>query len=135
MSFDINKVILIGRVTNDIQLKQINTGTSVANFGLAVGGKPAKDGKDSVSFFDIIVWGKIAENCKQYLAKGSKLALEGHLEQNRYIAQDGTNRSLIKIVAERVQFLDTKKAENKIENTVDESDFFAEPYGDTQPNF
>jgi single-strand DNA-binding protein len=105
MSWDINRVIIVGRLTNDVELKYIPSGSAVARFGIAVGGRPRQDGADSVSFFTVVVWGKAAETCSNYLAKGKQVALDGRLEQRSWTAQDGSRRSVVEVVAERVEFL------------------------------
>jgi len=104
MAWDINRVTLVGRLAGDVELKYISSGTAVAKFGLAVGGKP-RDGQDTVSFFNVVVWGKMGENCSQYLSKGKQVCVDGRLEQRRWQTQDGSNRSTVEVVAERVQFL------------------------------
>jgi single-strand DNA-binding protein len=105
MSWDINRVILLGRLTNDVELKYTPSGTAVAKFGLAVGGKPKNDGANSVSFFNIVAWGKTAENCGNFLSKGKQVAIDGRLEQRSWTAQDGSRRSTIEVIADRVEFL------------------------------
>lgn len=105
MSWDINRVLVIGRLTRDVELKYTPSGAPVANFGIAVGGKPSQNGEENVSFFNIVVWGKSAENCSNYLSKGKQCAIDGRLDQRRWKAQDGSNRSVVEIVAERVEFL------------------------------
>ncbi len=104
MSWDINRCTLVGRLAGDVDLRYTPSGTAIAKFGLAVGGRP-RDGQDTVSFFNIIVWGKMGENCSQFLSKGKQVCVDGRLEQRRWQAQDGSNRSTIEVVAERVQFL------------------------------
>ncbi|OHD54479.1 MAG: hypothetical protein A2Y33_04745 [Spirochaetes bacterium GWF1_51_8] len=105
MSWDINRVIVVGRVASEIELKHTQSGKSVANFRVAVGGMPKPDGSDSVSFFNVVVWGKSAENCQQYLAKGKQIGIDGRLDQRSWQAQDGSKRSTVEIVADRVEFL------------------------------
>jgi single-strand DNA-binding protein len=105
MSWDINKVVLVGRLSADVELKYTPSGTAVAKFGLAVGGKPKQDGSDSVSFFNIVVWGKAGETCSNYLSKGKQIAIDGRLEQRSWTAQDGSRRSTVEVIAERVEFL------------------------------
>lgn len=105
MSWDINRVTLVGRLSNDVDLKYTPSGTAVAKFGLAVGGKPKPDGGDTVSFFNIVVWGKTAENCGNYLSKGKQVAIDGRLEQRSWTAQDGSKRSTVEVIADRIEFL------------------------------
>ena len=105
MSWDINRVILVGRLAGDVELKYTPGGAAVARFGLAVGGKPKQDGSDSVSFLNIVVWNKAAETCNNYLSKGKQVAIDGRLEQRSWTAQDGSKRSTVEVIAERVEFL------------------------------
>lgn len=105
MAWDINRVVLVGRLSNDVELRYTPSGAAVARFGIAVGGRPSKDGQDSVSFFTIVVWNKAAETANQYLSKGKQVAIDGRLEQRTWTAQDGTRRSIIEIIADRVEFL------------------------------
>ena len=105
MSWDINRVNVIGRLTRDPELKYTPSGAPVVNFGIAVGGKPSQSGEENVSFFNIVGWGKLAENISNYLSKGKQVAIDGRLDQRRWKAQDGSNRSVVEIIAERVEFL------------------------------
>ena len=105
-----NHVVLIGRLTKDVELKYIQgTGTPVANFAIAVDREfTGKDGKKEVDFIDIQVWGKSAENCANYIAKGSLVAIQGSLRIESY-EKDGERRRIARVNANRVQFLESKK--------------------------
>lgn len=105
MAWNINRVILVGRLSNDVELKYIPSGKAVAKFGIAVGGRPKQDGTESVSFFNVVVWDKPAETCAKFLAKGKQVAIDGHLEQRSWTSQDGSKRSAVEVIAERVEFL------------------------------
>jgi len=107
MPWDINKVIMVGRLAQDVDLKYTQKGTAIAKFGIAVGERPSPDGTNNVSFFNVVLWGKQAENASRYLSKGRRIALEGRLHQRSWKAQDGSNRSVVEIIAERVEFLDS----------------------------
>lgn len=100
MGWDINHVVLVGRVCNELELKNAGD-TSVVNINLAVGGKT----KDKSDFFHVSVWGKSAENCAKFLSKGKQIIVTGHLEQKTYALKDGQNREKTVINAERVQFI------------------------------
>lgn len=104
-----NRIILMGHLTRDPELTYIQGGTAIAKFGLAVNRKFAgKDGekKEEVDFFDIEAWEKQAENCNEYLKKGSGVLIEGRLKQERWEDKEsGKQRSRIKVVASVVQFL------------------------------
>ncbi len=103
-----NRVILMGNLTRDPELRYTPSGSPVAQFGLAVNRKyTAKEGgkKEEVDFFEIETWDKRAELCSEYLNKGSGLFLEGRLKQDRWEDDAGNKRSKIKIVATAIQFL------------------------------
>ena len=110
-----NHVVLIGRLTKDVELKYIQgTGTPVANFTIAVDREFAgKDGKKEVDFIDIQVWGKSAENCSNYIGKGSLVGVQGSIRIDSYQNQAGENRKITRVNANRVQFLDTKRTEQE----------------------
>ena len=93
-----NKVILVGNLTKDPELKYTQSGTAVANICLAMSRK-YKD-KEEVCFVDVAAWGKMAETISQYLQKGSPLLVEGRLQLDRWETQDGQKRSKIKVVCE-----------------------------------
>lgn len=108
-----NQAVLIGRLTRDPELRYIaGTGTPVAQFAIAVEREfTGKDGKKEVDFIDIQVWNKIAENCSNYLGKGSQVAIQGSIRIDTYQNQSGENRKNFRVNANRVQFLDKKKEE------------------------
>ena len=110
-----NNVVLIGRLTKDVELKYIQgTGTPVANFAIAVDREfTGKDGKKEVDFIDIQVWGKSAENCSNYIGKGSLVGVQGSIRIDSYQNQAGENRKITRVNASRVQFLDTKRTEQE----------------------
>ncbi len=107
-----NRVILLGNLTRDPELRYVPSGTAVASFGLATNRTYiAQNGekKEEVCFVTVIVWGKQAESCSQYLSKGSPALVEGRLTSRSW-EQDGVKRSTIEVRAERVQFLGRKGA-------------------------
>ena len=110
-----NRVLLMGNLTRDPELRYIPSGTAVAKFGLAVNrdyvDKQSGDKKESVCFVDITVWGKQAETCNQYLTKGRPVFIEGRLEYSSWETKEGDKRSKLEVVAERVQFLGGRKEE------------------------
>jgi len=102
-----NKVILMGNLTRDPELRATQSGAPVCNFGMAMNRKfttQAGEKKEEVCFMNVVVWGKQAENTAEYLTKGRAVLVEGHL-QTRTWEQDGQKRSTVEVVAERVQFL------------------------------
>lgn len=99
---DINNVVLIGRLTRDAELAHAKSGTAISKFSIAV-----SDRKKDAHFFNITVWGKIAEALNQYLLKGKQVAINGELRQNRW-EQDGQQRSRVEITANNIQLLGGK---------------------------
>ena len=110
-----NKVLLIGNLTRDPELRYTSGGTAVASFGLAVNRKfkQGEEWKDEVCFVDITVWAKQGENCAEYLNKGSQAFIEGRLNYQTWEdKQSGQQRSKLEVVANNVQFL-TKQGDKK----------------------
>ncbi len=108
MSGSFNKFIGLGNLTRDPELRYTPGGTPVCNFDLAFNRSyTAQDGqkKDEVCFMTIVVWGKQAESCGQYLGKGRQALVEGHLQQRSWETPEGQKRTKVEIVAERVQFV------------------------------
>ncbi len=104
----LNRVILIGRLTRDPELKYIPSGTPVASFTLAVDRSfTNKDGEREADFIPIVVWRKQAENCANYLGKGSLVAVDGRMQVRTY-EQDGQRRYITEVIADSVRFLDRK---------------------------
>ena len=102
-----NKVILMGNLTRNPELRYTPSGTPVATFGLAVSRrfKQGEDLKDEVCFVDIVVFGRQAEHCGQYLSKGNGAIVEGRLQQRRWETEDGQKRSKHEVVAQTVTFM------------------------------
>ncbi len=106
----LNKIILIGRLTRDPELRYTPTGTAVANFTIAVDRQfQTKQGTKETDFIDIVVWQKQAEICANHLGKGRLVAVEGRLQIRTYDTQEGQRRKVAEVVAENVRFLDWPK--------------------------
>ncbi len=102
-----NSVILIGRLTKDPELRYIpNSGTAVTNFTVAVDRPFSKE--KIADFFRVVVFGKSAENCSNYLSKGRLVGVSGRLQNNNYETQTGEKRYTTEVIAERVEFLEPK---------------------------
>ena len=104
----LNKVFLVGNLTKDPEIRFVPSGQAVANLRMATNRKyKAGNGewKEEVTYLGVEVWGKSAEACGEYLKKGSPLLVEGRLKLKEWTAQDGQKRSMLEVVAERVQFL------------------------------
>lgn len=110
-----NKVILAGRLTKDPEFQNTSNGISNCNFRLAVNRNFVNtNGERDADYFNISTWKGIAENCHKYLKKGDKISVVGRLQSNIY-EKDGKNQYAVNVVAEEVEFLQTKN-ENKTEN-------------------
>jgi single-strand DNA-binding protein len=105
----LNRVILIGRLTKEPELRYTPSGTAVAKFTLAVDRRQAKDREKEADFIDIVVWQKQAENCANYLGKGRLVAVDGRLQVRSYEDSQGIRRKAAEVVAENVRFLDRAK--------------------------
>jgi single-strand DNA-binding protein len=109
----LNKTILIGRLTRDLELRYTSGGTAVATFSLAVE-RPFtnQQGEREVDYIDIVVWGKTAENCANHLGKGRLVAVDGRIQIRPYETKEGQKRKAFEVVAETVRFLDWPKEGN-----------------------
>lgn len=105
---DINSVTLVGRLTADPELRQLNSGTSLCSMRIAFNtSKRDGDGWADVSnFVNVTVWGNHGETCAKYLSKGKRVALQGRLQYREWTTDGGATRNTIEIVAERVQFIE-----------------------------
>lgn len=102
----VNRVILIGNLTRDVELRFISSGTAVAEIGLAVNDRVKKGDEwiDETTFVDITLWGKTAETVSQYCQKGSPLFVEGRLKLDSW-EKDGTKHYKMRVIGERIQLL------------------------------
>jgi single-strand DNA-binding protein len=108
MAASLNKVLLMGNLTRDPEVKYTPKGTAVCDLGIAINDSyKAQDGtiKETVTFVDVEVWGRTAENCKQYLTKGRPVFVEGQLRLDQWETPQGEKKSRMKVRADRVQFL------------------------------
>ena len=108
MAASLNKVLLMGNLTRDPEVKYTPKGTAVGDLAIAINDSyKAQDGtiKETVTYVDIEVWGRSAENCKQYLTKGRPIFVEGQLRLDQWETPQGEKRSRLKVRADRVQFL------------------------------
>lgn len=109
-----NKVILIGRLTKDVELKYTQTNnTAVASFSLAVNRRFVKPGEErQADFFNIIAWNKLAETISKYLFKGNQVAISGRLETRSWDDENGKKHYVTEVIAEEVDFIETKNRQN-----------------------
>ena len=102
---NLNKAILIGRLTKDPEVRTIPSGQSVAKFGLATNRVWNKDGQkqEQVEFHNIVAWGRLAEIAGQYMKKGGLVMIEGRIQTRSWQGQDGNTKYMTEIVAENIQ--------------------------------
>lgn len=120
-----NKVILLGRLTKDPDIKYTQTNnTLVASFGLAVNRRFAKEGQQTVDFINIVAWSKTGEFVQKYFRKGQQVAVVGRIQTRNWEDDQGQKHYVTEVVAEEVFFADSKKEivgdmqnENDISNT------------------
>ena len=109
MAANINRVVLVGNLTRDPELRHTPSGMAVCSLRLAVNTrrKDSSTGEwtEKPNYFDITVWGAQGENCAQYLAKGRPVGVDGRLEWREWEAQDGSKRQAVEVIADTVQFL------------------------------
>ena len=109
---NINRVVLVGNLTKDPELRHTPSGTAVCKLRLAVNTrqKDASTGEwgDKPNYFDVTVWGNQGESCAQFLAKGRPVGVDGRLDWREWEAQDGTKRQAVEIIADTVQFLGSR---------------------------
>ena len=112
MAANINRVVLVGNLTRDPELRHTPSGTPVCSLRLAVNTRrkdPATgEWGEKPNYFDVTVWGNQGENCAQYLSKGRPVAVDGRLEWREWEAQDGSKRQAVEVIADSVQFLGSR---------------------------
>ena len=109
-----NKVVLIGRLVRDPDVRYTQSGKAVTSFTLAADRRVRKDAdaQQTADFIPIVAWDKLAEVCGNYLTKGRRTAVEGRIQVRSYEAKDGSKRYVTEIIAESVEFLGDKGAGN-----------------------
>ena len=109
---NINRVVLVGNLTKDPELRHTPSGTAVCKLRLAVNTRQKDQATgewgDKPNYFDVTVWGNQGESCAQYLSKGRPVGIDGRLDWREWEAQDGTKRQAVEIIAESVQFLGSR---------------------------
>ena len=112
-----NKVILIGRLTRDPELRYTGSNTPVATFSLAVNRSfTNQNGEREADFINCVVWRKLAETVKNYLSQGSQVAVEGRIQTRNYDDQNGQRRYVTEVVVENIDFVGTKRDNSQSSN-------------------
>ena len=103
-----NKALLVGRITTKPELRTTSSGIPFTRFSVAINRPFTNNGERTADFINILVWRKQAENVCNFLDKGSQVAIEGRIQTGSYTDKDGNNRASFEVVADNVQFLDSK---------------------------
>ena len=126
----VNSIVISGRLTKDIELKYTTNETPVAKLSLAFDRSYQKDGEwqQETSYIDIVVWSKRAEQCAEFLHKGSPILVEGYLKTRTYVDKDNQNRKITEIVGSRISFLEkeVKPEPEQTETTPEKSTLHAD---------
>ncbi len=111
----INRVVLVGRITKDPELRKTQSGTSVVSFTIACNRRVPSQGQDA-DFINCVAWDKTADFMTQYVKKGALLGLEGRIQTRSYDDRDGKRVYVTEVVADSVQFLESKKQAENVQN-------------------
>ena len=120
-----NKVILIGRLTRDPELRHTPQGTAVCQITVAVNRRGAQPGQQDADFINVSIWSAQAENVAKYMTKGRQMAIEGRIQTRNYDDKDGKKVYVTEVIATNVQFLDSKGAssDSAVSNTQPSNSF------------
>ena len=109
----LNKVILIGRTTRDVDFRRTSSGTAVATFTLALDNRfVLKDGKPTTDFINCVAWNKTAETMDKYVKKGALIAVEGRIQTRNYENKEGNKVYVTEVICENMRMLDTRTSSN-----------------------
>ncbi len=111
-----NKVMLIGRITHDLDLRYTPSGTAVLQFNIAINRPKDENGEQKADFPTIVVWGKQAENLNRYQKKGSQIGIVGRIQTRNYDNNEGKKVYVTEVIAENVEFLESKKDDSNFKN-------------------
>ena len=130
-----NKVNLVGRLTNKPELRYTDNNVPFSRFAIAINRPPKEDGTQEADFIDCVVWKKQAENLCKYQEKGNLIAVEGEIRKSHCVDKDGNNKYFTDVLVNRVEYLsskNTQKTENAVQDLEEEqtTDPFAD-FGDT----
>lgn len=107
-----NKIVLIGRLTKDVEVRYTQSNVPVASFTLAVNRRFKQEGQPDADFINVVAWNKTAEFCSNYFNKGQQIGLVGRIQTRNYEKEDGTKVYITEVVAEEVYFAGEKKEEH-----------------------
>ncbi len=116
MATDINNVTLVGRLTSDPQLKYLASGTAALEFSIANNYYVSSKESNEVSYFDVVLFGKVAESLSKFLVKGKQVGVSGTLRQDRWEDKEGAKKSRVRINAQSVQLLASQSGDGNNQN-------------------
>ena len=131
----INRVVLVGRMTRDPELRRTQKGDAVTSFTLAINRNYESADGQQADYINCVVWNKRAEVTEQYCSKGSLVGVEGRLRSRSYDNAQGQKVYVVEVVCDSVQFLDTKKKEAQFNDSVDDGAFYENPPMDIEKDF
>ena len=126
-----NKVVLIGRLTRDPELRYTGQGTPLARFTLAINRRKQRDKQQEADFINCIAWSNLAENLSKYQTKGSQIAVSGRIQTGSYDNKDGNKVYTTEVVVEEVEFLGSKKENSQHRDGLNQD--FGVPLDDFHP--
>lgn len=135
---DINSVVLVGRLVRDIDLTYLQSGTPLGKISIAVNRSKKQNDEwvNEVSYFDVSIFGKSAENLKTYLVKGQQIAVSGSLKQDRWQDNSGSNHSKVTVLANNIQLLgNNNKNNNQNNNAGGEVEYTVSDVNDSEIEF
>ena len=129
-----NRVVLVGNLTRDVELRYIPSGTAVTDITLAVNERIKRNDQwvEEANFFDVTLWGRTAEVAGEYLSKGSPVLIEGRLKQDKW-EQDGEKRSKVKVIGERMQMLGSRPGSSQANGNSGGGSYSKPPQTNEQP--
>lgn len=124
----INRIVLVGRLTRDPELRPTNSGNSVCNFSVAVDNRTKDEqGNRTTSFIPCVAFSQSADNMTKFLKKGALVGVEGRLTQRKFTRQDGSTGSVLEVICDSVQFLEPKAGSNNAEQTTENKEINQTP--------
>lgn len=125
----INRIILVGRLTRDPEMRKTASGLVVTTFTIAVDNRSRSGGEKSASFIPVVCWNQLAENVAKYTRKGSLVGVDGRLTQRTYERREGGRAQVFEVIADTVQFLEPKGSDN---TSVDTNNDYSQPEDDSR---
>lgn len=120
----INRVVLVGRITKELELKKTPSGSSVCSYTLAVNRVRKTEGQPDADFINCVTWNKQAENMAQYLHKGSLVGVEGRIQTRSYDDSNGRKVYVTEVITDSVQFIESKQKAQQNQNNMENGAYY-----------